>query len=103
MKAVVEIAGTQYRVSEGDEVKVPLLQDELGSEVELGRVLLLNDGDDLQIGTPSLSNKVKAKVLSHGKDDKILVFHKKRRKGYQKLNGHRQRFSTVKITEITNN
>lgn len=103
MKALVEISGQQYNVSEGDLIKAPLVDANPGDEIELGRILLTSNGDDVNLGNPEIDGTVKAEVVEHTRDSKILVFHKKRRKGYQKLNGHRQKFSTLKIKSITLN
>tara|TARA_B100000609_G_C16831549_1_gene240934 strand:- start:43 stop:351 length:309 start_codon:yes stop_codon:yes gene_type:complete len=100
MFAVVEITGQQFEVRPQDVVKVPLLEGEPGDEVTFDKVLVGGEGDSANIGTPYIDGKVTAKIIEHGKDDKILVFHKKRRKGYRKLNGHRQHFSKIEITGI---
>lgn len=98
--AVVRISGNQYRVHENDVVKVPLLDDEVGSTVELEDVLLLA-GEETRVGTPTVEGAaVKAEVLEHGRDRKIIVFKKKRRKDYRRKKGHRQHFTNLKITAI---
>ena len=103
MKAVVEISGIQFEVGEGDVVKAPFIDAKNGEEIDLGRILLTKDGDNLNIGSPEVSGKVKAKIVEQIRDPKILVFHKKRRKGYQKMNGHRQPFTKLEITSININ
>lgn len=101
MYAIVEIAGKQFRVEKEKIVKVPHLNVEVGEPVEFDRVLLLNDGKKTQIGQPVLKGaKISAKVLEHGRDKKVIVFKKKRRKGYKKKNGHRQGFSKIQIENI---
>lgn len=100
MYAVVEIAGNQFQVEKNDVVKVPLLEGNPGDTVEFGNILLSGEGTDANVGAPYVDGKVTAKIIEHGKDDKILVFHKKRRKGYRKLNGHRQHFTKIEITDI---
>ncbi|MCS6982060.1 MAG: 50S ribosomal protein L21 [Flavobacteriales bacterium] len=101
MFAVVEIAGQQFKVSPGQQIFVQKLEAGPGTEVEFSKVLLLNDGTSIQVGKPQLEGRiVKAKVLNHVKGDKVLVFKKKRRKGYQKLNGHRQNYTHIEITSI---
>ena len=102
MYAIVEIAGKQYRVAENDKIRVPLLETESGKKVEFDRVLMLHDDKDkVQIGSPVLDKvKVSATVLEHGRDKKVVVFKKKRRKGYQVENGHRQDFSLIQIEKI---
>ncbi|MBE0551261.1 MAG: 50S ribosomal protein L21, partial [Ignavibacterium sp.] len=80
---------------------VPRLNQEPESEVTFDQVLLLSDGEETQVGSPVVKGaKVTAKVLSHLKDDKVLVFKKKRRKGYRKLNGHRQQLTRIEVTQI---
>lgn len=101
MYAIVEIAGQQFKVEAGRKLYVHRLEAEQGSVVEFDKVLLVDNEGNVTVGTPTVeSAKVTAEVLSHLKDDKVLVFHKKRRKGYRKLNGHRQYLTEVKINEI---
>jgi len=99
MYAIVEIAGKQFRVKKDDKVKVPLLSADAGSKVEFDRVLFFQDDKGKnEFGQPMIDGfKVSATVVEHGRDKKIIVFKKKRRKGYQKKNGHRQDFSVIKI------
>ncbi len=101
MKAVVEISGSQFEVAKGDEVITPLLNAEPEETLKFDKILLTIDGDKTQVGKPYLKGTVEAELLEHGKDDKVNVFHKKRRKGYRKFRGHRQRFSKVRITDIS--
>ncbi len=102
MYAIVEIGGQQFKVQKEEKLFVNLLENEAGSDLEFDTVMLLADGDNIQVGTPVVEGaKVKAKVLDHVKADKILVFKKKRRKGYQKLNGHRQPMTQIQIEDIT--
>lgn len=102
MYAIVEIAGKQYRVEENKNIKVPFLHTDAGGKVEFDRVLFVNnDKGENVIGAPVVEGmKVSATVVEHGRDKKIIVFKKKRRKGYQVKNGHRQQFSLIKIDEI---
>lgn len=101
MFAVVDILGQQFKVSENTKYYVPRLNQEPESEVTFDQVLLLSDGKETKVGSPVVKGaKVTAKVLSHLKDDKVLVFKKKRRKGYRKLNGHRQQLTRIEITQI---
>lgn len=101
MFAVVDILGQQFKVSENTKYYVPRLKQEPESEVTFDQVLLLSDGKETQVGSPVVKGaKVTAKVLSHLKDDKVLVFKKKRRKGYRKLNGHRQQLTRIEVTQI---
>ncbi|MEJ2636496.1 MAG: 50S ribosomal protein L21 [Calditrichia bacterium] len=101
MYAIVEIAGKQFRVEKDKIIKVPYLQGEVGDTVEFDHVLILDDGKDVKIGQPVLDNaKISAKVVEHGRDKKVLVFKKKRRKGFKKMHGHRQFFTKVQIENI---
>ena len=101
MYAIVEIGGQQFKIQKDQKLFVNLLTEEAGNELELDKVLLFADGDQVQVGTPLVDGaKVKAKVLEHVKADKIIVFKKKRRKGYQKKNGHRQPMTKIQIEEI---
>ena len=101
MFAVVDILGQQFKVSENTKYYVPRLKEEPESEITFDQVLLLSDGKETKVGSPVVKGaKVTAKVLSHLKDDKVLVFKKKRRKGYRKLNGHRQQLTRIEVTQI---
>ena len=102
MYAIVSIAGKQYKVAEGDKLKVARLSSKVGDTINFEDVLLTDDGKDIKIGKPTLKDSViSAEVLEHGRLPKILVYKKKRRKGYQRKNGHRQEFSAIKINSIT--
>ncbi len=102
MYAVVDIAGQQFKVEENNKYYVPKLNTEVDKAVTFDNVLLFSDGKSTSIGTPSVKGiKVKAKVLEHLKDDKVIVFKKKRRKSYRVKNGHRQQLSMIEITKIT--
>ncbi|MEO8232075.1 MAG: 50S ribosomal protein L21 [Ignavibacteriota bacterium] len=101
MFAVVDILGQQFKVSENTKYYVPRLNQEPESEVTFDQVLLLSDGKETKVGSPIVKGaKVTAKVLSHLKDEKVIVFKKKRRKGYRKLNGHRQQLTRIEVTQI---
>lgn len=102
MYAIVEMLGQQFKVSVGQKVFVHRMNEaDRGSNVEFEKVLLIDNNGDIKVGTPTLSGaKVKAEVISHVRGDKVLVFKKKRRKGYRKLNGHRQNFTEILIKEI---
>ncbi len=101
MYAVVEIAGQQFKVEKDKKVFVHRLTAGEGDSLEFGKVLLIDNDGDVKVGTPVVEGaKVTAKVLEHTRGDKVLVFKKKRRKSYQKLNGHRQSFTQVLIEEI---
>jgi large subunit ribosomal protein L21 len=99
--AVVKTGGKQYRVSQGDLVQVEKVKGETGDKVELDKVLLIGGNDEAKIGTPTLPEaKVTAEIVEHKLAKKIIVFKKKRRKNYSRKQGHRQRQTTLKITEI---
>ncbi|MEB8345979.1 50S ribosomal protein L21 [Flavobacteriaceae bacterium KMM 6898] len=101
MYAIVEIAGQQFKVAKDQKVYVHRLQDEEGSKVTFDNVLLLEDGKDITIGAPAIDGAaVEAKVVKHLKGDKVIVFKKKRRKGYKKKNGHRQYLTEIRIEGI---
>jgi large subunit ribosomal protein L21 len=102
MFAIVNISGKQYRVEKGDEIKVALLETESGKKVKFDNVLLTDDGKKVTIGNPVVSGAtVSGTVINHGRDRKIIVFKKKRRKGYRRKNGHRQDFSLIQIDSIS--
>jgi len=102
MYAIVDIAGQQFKVAKDQQIFVNRLQGEEGASIEFDNVLLAEDGGKFSVGLPALKGaKVSAKILSHLKGDKIIVFHKKRRKGYKKKNGHRQQFTKIEITGIS--
>ena len=102
MEAVFETGGKQYRAKAGDLVKVEKLGSEDGAKVTFDRVLLVNDNGKVTVGAPTVENaSVTAEVIeSERKDKKVIIFKMKRRKGYRNKNGHRQRHSIVKITDI---
>jgi len=101
MYVIVDIQGQQFKVQQGQKLFVHRLKADEGSEVEFEKVMLIDNEGNVTVGTPVIGGaKVVAEVLSHVKGDKVLVFKKKRRKGYQKLNGHRQQFSQIQVKEI---
>ncbi len=101
MFAIINIAGKQFRVEEGDELKVPHLETAEGEILKFDQVLLTNDGKNVAMGTPILDGaSVSATIIGHGRDRKIRIFKKKRRKGYRRNNGHRQNYSLIKIGSI---
>ena len=101
MYALVEFAGKQFKVEEGSQIKVPFLTEEVGSKVSLDKVLYFDNDNDKVVGTPFIDGMtVDAKIEEHGRDRKIIVFKFKRRKGYQKKNGHRQRYSVLAIGKL---
>ncbi len=102
MYAIVNIAGQQFKVAKDQHLFVHRLQGDEGASIEFDNVLLAEDGGKITVGTPSVDGaKISAKILSHLKGDKVIVFKKKRRKGYRKKNGHRQQFTKIQITDIS--
>jgi len=102
MFAVVEIAGQQFKVIPTEKLYVPRLENEVGSSVKFDKVLLLSDEKATKIGAPVVSGaSVKAKVLAHVKDEKVIVFKKKKRKGYRVKRGHREQYTHIEITSIS--
>jgi large subunit ribosomal protein L21 len=101
MYAIVEIAGQQFKVQKDQKIFVHRLSAETGSKVEFDRVLLIDNGGKINVGAPAIAGaKVTAEVNDHVKGDKVIVFRKKRRKGYKKKNGHRQSFTAITIKDI---
>jgi large subunit ribosomal protein L21 len=102
MYAIVEIAGQQFKVSKDLKVYVHRLANEEGSKVSFDKVLLLDDNGNVTLGAPAIEGaSVEAKVLQHLKGDKVIIFKKKRRKGYKKRNGHRQYLTQILIEGIS--
>jgi len=102
MYAIVEIAGQQFKVQKDQTVYVHRLSDAEGASLTFDKVLLVDNDGKVKVGKPTVEGaSVSGKVLEHLKGDKVLVFKKKRRKGYQKLNGHRQAFTKIQIEDIT--
>lgn len=101
MYAIVDIAGQQFKVSENQLIYVHRLQGNEGESVKFDKVMLVDNNGKVKVGNPVIAGaNVSAKIISHLKGDKVLVFKKKRRKGYQKLNGHRQQFTRIQIESI---
>ena len=101
MYSVIQASGFQFKVNAGQIVRLPLMQVELGTKVTFDQILLANDGSTTQVGQPVVSGaKVSAEVLLHGKTNKVMVFRRKRRKGFRRLRGHRQDFTEVVITDL---
>jgi large subunit ribosomal protein L21 len=100
MYAICKIAGHQYRVEPDTKIKVSRLDTPEGNTVEFNDILLFSDGESTQIGTPTVSGKVIATVVKHGRYPKITVFKRKRRKDYNVLKGHRQDYTEVLINSI---
>lgn len=100
MYAIVDIQGQQYKVEKGTKLFVNRLEKEEGSDVDFQNVLLIENEDKVEVGSPTLNVTVSAKIIKHCKGDTVLVFKKKRRKSFQKLNGHRQYLSEIEIQSI---
>lgn len=98
MYAVIKTGGKQYRVTSGERIKVELLPHEVGAEISLSDVLAIGSAGDLKVGSPLLAGvSVPAKVVSHGRFDKVRIFKMRRRKHYQKRGGHRQHYTELEI------
>jgi large subunit ribosomal protein L21 len=101
MYAVIKTGGKQFKVTEGDTLKIEKLPTEVGKAFSLNSVLTLVDGDKVTIGKPMIKGaSINATVVSHGKGDKVKIFKMNRRKGYRKSQGHRQSFTEIKINKI---
>ncbi len=101
MYAVVKTGGKQYRVSAGQKLKVEQIPAEVGAEVTLDQVLMVGEGESVKIGAPLVAGaSVKAVVVSHGRHDKVKIFKMRRRKHYQKRQGHRQNYTELRIEAI---
>ncbi len=101
MYAILETGGKQYRVAEGDTIKVELLPQEIGDKISLDRVLMINKDATVTLGKPTVAgSKVEATVLSQGRGKKLLIFKMRRRKHYKKSMGHRQYYTELRIDSI---
>jgi large subunit ribosomal protein L21 len=101
MYAVVEIAGTQVKVSPSDKVFVPKISSEVGSIIKFNKVILTGDDKNTSVGNPYVKGAfVEAKVVRHIKDETVIVLKKKKRKGYRVRNGHRQQYTEIEITNL---
>lgn len=102
MYAILDVNNRQYKVKQGQEIYVDLQEAEVGADLTFNKILLADNEGSVQVGTPSLANaSVSAKVLDHVKGDKVIIFKKKRRKGYRVKKGHRQQFTKIRIESIT--
>jgi large subunit ribosomal protein L21 len=102
MYAVVKTGGKQYRVSAGEKLKVEQIPADIGAEIVLGEVLFVGNGEDVTMGTPLVSGAaVTARVVAHGRGEKVHIFKMRRRKHYRKSQGHRQNFTEIEILGIT--
>ena len=101
MYALIDLSGVQIKIEEGKNIKIPFQNKKIGSKIKLNNVLFFDDGKNKKIGSPYLSSlSFTGKIESHGKEKKVIVFKKKRRKGYQKKNGHSQKFTCVSIGKL---
>ncbi|MAI87496.1 MAG: 50S ribosomal protein L21 [Candidatus Marinimicrobia bacterium] len=101
MYAIINISGKQYKAIVGARIRVPKQEGEPGTLLTFDKVLLINNGENTEIGNPVLrGSSVTGKIVEHGRDKKILVYKKKRRKGYQRKNGHRQWFTEIEFNTI---
>jgi len=101
MYAIIKSGGKQYRVSAGEKLQVERLEAEVGSEIVLDQVLMVVDGDKVNLGRPLVAGAaVKAKVVSHGRGDKIKIFKMRRRKHFRKTLGHRQNYTELEVSGI---
>ncbi len=101
MYAVVDVAGKQVKINPNDKVRVPTLKQSPGATVKFEKVLLLGGDKQISVGNPFVPGAfVEATILGHGKDDKVIVFKKKKRKGYRLKRGHRQGYTELQITKI---
>ena len=101
MYAVIKSGGKQYRVASGEQVRVELISAEVGADVAFEEVLLVGAGEDVKVGAPFVSGaKVTATVVEHGRGDKVRIFKLRRRKHFQKTQGHRQGYTEVRIKDI---
>src|SRR3990172_8493974 len=102
MYAVIKTGGKQYRVSSGETLKVEIIPGDVGSAIVLDKVLMVADGDKLSVGKPLLIGaSVNATIVSHGRGDKVRIFKMRRRKHYQKNQGHRQNYTEIRIDGIS--
>lgn len=101
MYAVIKTGGKQYRVAAGQKIKVEQIPADVGAEITLDQVLMVGEGDSVKIGAPLVAGAtVKAKVIAQGRHDKVKIFKMRRRKHYQKRQGHRQQFTELQIVAI---
>lgn len=102
MYAVIKTGGKQYRVEVGNKLKIEQITAEAGSDLIIDRVLMVSEGENVAIGSPFVDNaKVSATVVGHGRHDKVRIFKMRRRKHYQKHQGHRQNYTEIQITGIS--
>ena len=101
MYALIEFAGKQFKVEEGSSIKVPYVDGKVGSKVNFEKIIYMDDGKNKMVGTPIVDGvKIDGKIISHGRERKVVVFKFKRRKGYQKKNTHRQEYSILEVGKM---
>jgi len=101
MNVLIEILGKQFKAEKGDKLRIPYINKKVGEKLTFNNILYSDDGKRKQLGKPYLTDlQMEAKLLEHGKEDKVIVFKFKRRKGYQKRNGHKQRFSLIEVSNF---
>ena len=102
MYALVDYSGNQILIKEGEKTRIPFTDKKVGTKIVFDNVLFIDDGNDKKVGKPYINSfSINAKIVSHEKDKKIIVFKKKRRKGYQKKNGHRQNYTLIQVDSIS--
>jgi len=101
MYAVIKTGGQQFRVAKGDKLSIQKLEAEAGKSITLDEVMMVNDGKTAKVGTPLVSGaKVTAKIVEQYRDEKVVIFKKKRRQNYRRTKGHRQHLTLIEITDI---
>ena len=102
MYALIDIAGYQIKIEEGKNIKIPLQNKKIGSKIILDNVLFYNDGSKSKVGAPYIKSlSFEGKIISHNKENKIVVYKKKRRKGYEKKRGHQQSYSVITVSKLS--
>ena len=102
MYALVDYSGNQILIKEGEKIRIPFTDKKVGTKIVFDNVLFIDDGKDKKVGKPYINSfSINAKIVSQEKDKKIIVFKKKRRKGYQKKNGHRQNYTLIQVDSIS--
>jgi len=102
MYAVIKTGGKQYRVAPGEKIKIEQIPADVGSQIVIDQVLMVGEGESVKVGNPLVSGaKVTATVMSHGRGDKVRIFKLRRRKHYQKTQGHRQNYTEIRVEAIT--